>query len=804
MLRYAGILGSIGYPTFYLLRFTKSTPVYEDIVLRLFAIAASLLILLRAHWPATLKPYFFPFSWVALTFSLPFFFVFTSLKNGGGPVAVANTLMAVFFTILFADRRNMLAMLAIGFATAAGLYWATDPHPKLPIDYVARLPTLLLTIVGGSLFKLALERATAERVRQAYASLAGSIAHEMRNPLGQLKYTLENIEKVLPPPTTKAQAQVLTQDDQNALYRYVAQGVAAVQRGLQVVSMTLDEVHQKPLRSDSFLLLSAGDACTKAVEEFGYEDASQRARVSLHVERDFVFHGDETAFLFVLFNLIKNALAYPKLQLCITVEDGQVRVSDNGPGIPPAVLARRFQPFHTSGKKGGTGLGLSYCQRVMQAFGGRISCSSVLGESTCFTLKFPPVTAEESEALRNAALQQARELLAGRRLLVVDDQATLRAVTRQKLVLTGAILDECSDGEQALVMLAHNRYDLMVLDLNMPGLDGYEVTERIRAGHSGIDRSLRIVAHSSEPAAEAEIKTRRAGMDGFVAKPCEQVVLLQALCRCLQKTSVVETGGTSQLAGRSVLLADDSAFNRKAIAAYLQHAGVTVTQAGSGQEALDMLASMDHCDAILMDIEMPGMTGMETARAIRASEMGCRHAPILALTAHSEADMVAAALDAGMSDLLVKPVDMATLYGALLEWLAPAVAVSALTPQPACATAAMTSGLLDMERLESYHRLGVLDELLGDLLPVIKEHIGSVEAAVSAKDLVGCRDALHSLIGMSGEAGAQALCQLARRFYHPVRESRWPAQADWMDSLLALAGESCRALHDYSAAYRTR
>lgn len=803
MLRYAGILGGIGYPIFYLLRFTKLTPVYEDIVLRLLATAASLLILLKARWPVALKPYFFPFSWVALTFSLPFFFVFTSLKNGGGPVAVANTLMAVFFTILFADRRNMLAMLVVGFSAAVGVYWATDPSPKIPADYIARLPTLLLVLVGGSMFKLALERATAEKVRQAYASLACSIAHEMRNSLGQLKYTLEHIESALPSPTTKLQAQVLTQQHLDALYRHIAQGEMAVQRGLQVISMTLDEVHQKPLQSGSFVLLCAGEVSSKAIEEFGYEDPSQRDRVSLHVERDFIFLGDETAFLFVLFNLIKNALAYPQLHLRIEIGGGQVRVSDNGPGIAPEVLASLFQPFHTSGKKGGTGLGLAYCQRVMQAFGGRIHCESTLGKFTCFTLEFPPVTVAEREALHEQALRHARGLLEGRRLLVVDDHAALRAVTRQKLASTGIIVEECADGEQALAMLVHRRYDLMLLDLNMPGLDGYEVAERVRAGHQGIDRTLRIVAYSSEPEAEAQVKTRKAGMDGFLSKPCEQVVLWQALCRALQAPSAADVTEAQQLSGLSVLLVDDSAYNRKAVVAYLHHAGITVTEAGSGQEALALLRSMDRCDAILLDIEMPGMSGLDVARTIRSSEMAWRNVPILALTAHSETDMAAASLDAGMNDLLVKPVDMASLYGKLKAWARPVVGMSASTPRSVSGSASMHRSLLDIARLENYQRLGVLDELLADLLPVIQQHVGRVAVAARANDLAACRDALHSLIGMSGEAGAQALCQQARRVYLPVKEDRWPALVDWAESLQKLAGESYRALDDYVASART-
>lgn len=803
MLRYLSVLGFTAIPLYYLLRFTKAEPQYNDWLIRTVVTVLCIGLFLRDRWPARLKPFYYQYSYLVLIIGLPTTITFTSLHHGGGPIAVANTMMAAALVMLLTDWRNMIVVLLSGISLGTFLYLGTALDPHMPVGYLPRLPVLMVMLLGGSLIKHALEQASAERVREAYASLAGSIAHEMRNPLGQLKYVLENIESVLPPPSTKAQAHVLKNESHDALYRHIAQGEMAVQRGLQVISMTLDEVHQKPLRSDRFAHFYAGEACTKAVEEFSYEDTSQRERVCLQIERDFVFHGDETAFLFVLFNLIKNALAYPRVQLRITVDDGQVRVSDNGPGIAPEALGSLFQPFQTSGKKGGTGLGLAYCQRVMHAFGGRISCSSVVGESTCFTLEFPAVTAVKRDALRDAVLRQARGLLEGRRLLVVDDHVELRTVTRQKLLPTGVAVDEAANGEQALAMLARSHYDLVVLDLNMPGLDGYEVVERIRAGYLSIDRNLRVVAHTSEPAAVAQVKTRKAGMNGFVSKPCEQVVLLQVLCRVLRSSPAAQASGVWQLAGRSVLLADDSAYNLKAVATYLQHAGMTVTEAGSGQEALTLLRSMNCCDAVLLDIEMPGMSGLEVARRIRSSDMDCRNVPILALTAHSEADMATASMNAGMSDLLVKPVDMASLYGKLLEWLAPAVGVSAPELQPIPAQSTLNAGLLDIARLENYHRLGVLDELISDFLPVIKQHVGKVTLSASENDLAACRDALHSLIGMSGEAGAQALCQLARRIYLPVKENRWPALVDWTESLQTLAGDSYRALDDYVTSART-
>lgn len=800
MLRYAAMVGLVAYPLFYLARFTKSSPGYDDWSLRLAAMLACLLILFPNHWPRALKPYFHLVAWAVPIFCLPFLFVFTSLKNGGGPVAVGNTLMAAFFIILLTDRRNMFVMLAVGFILAFGVYWAFEPNPQLPLDYVARLPILLVVVAGGSLFKHGVERAATIRVRQAYASLAGSIAHEMRNPLAQFKLSLEAFQRVLPAPASDVERQELAAGDLNTLYEHIAQGELAVQRGLQVIAMTLDEVHDVPLNADGFSRLTAGETCARAVHEFGYEDASHRAQVSLRVECDFFFRADETAFLFVLFNLIKNALANPGVQVQIVVDAGQVEVRDDGPGIAPAVQARLFQPFYSQGKAGGTGLGLAYCSRVMGAFGGNISCSSVPGRSTCFRLTLPLVTAAEREKELVTTLTKARALFDGRRLLVVETDAAVRFLTRHRLASMGAVVDECAFGEQALRMLAKQHYDLIVLDLQMPLLDGYALARRIRAGHPGIDPQVCIVAYSSEPMAVAQIKTRKAAMNGFVTKPSDQCTLLKALCDAMEASQArVAAQQVASLAGRAVLLADDNAYIRMTVAASLRAEGVTVVEADNGHKVISRLATMDRCDAILLDIEMPGMDGIETAAAIRASALDCRQAPILALTAHFSPSVLQEARRAGMDDLLVKPFDMARLLEKL-HALSLRGALRASEPESSRLTGADTVSLLDIKRLDNLRRIGVLDELMTDYLPAIDRLLGEVEASAKAQSTRACCEALHSLVGMSGEAGARALHRLARQCYEPlVEEGRWPVQADWTAALRELATQTRRALTDYTA-----
>ncbi|MFL6692196.1 MAG: response regulator [Ramlibacter sp.] len=803
MLRYFSVVGLLFFPAYYLLRFGKAAPVYDDWALRLFDAAICGLLFMRARWPARLRPFYLPYSYLVLILTLPATFVFTSLKNGGGPVAVGNTLMATFLVILLADWRNMAVMLLSGFALAIGWYAAFDPSPAMPADYAGRWPILLAVVVGGSLFKRALEQATAEKVRNAYAWLAASIAHEMRTPLAQVRHSLEGVQQVLPAPGALSQLTQLGAAELDVLYRHVAQGEQAIQRGLQAISMTLDEVNAKPLDAANFSFPSAATVVHKAVDEYSYGDEQARDRIRVHVLDDFQFRGEETAFLFVLFNLIKNALyytsQYPGTRVDITVGSHQVKVRDNGPGIAPDVLEGLFEPFRTAGKSGGTGLGLAYCRRVMKAFGGDIRCDSVKNQFTEFTLSFPPIGEAEREEHRGQVLSAARAVLAGKRLLLVEDDAAQRVTARHKLRPLGMQVDEAADGQRALDMLARHPYDLVLLDLHMPVLDGYQVAQRVRQGQVPANRYVRIIAHTSEPVHVARVKTQRAGMDGFISKPCSQLPLAQALHHAMQRR--VTSAASLPLDGRRLLIADDSAYNRRAVAAYLQDAGATVVEVDHGVAVLEQLESGGAFDAVLMDLNMPGLNGFEAARSVRASGRPWAKVPIVALTAHSDAAAIDATRVAGMDGFLVKPVEASLLYDSLLALLAGARPVPRPESLPPPAPLSDAEGpLLNESRLDSYRRLGLLDELLADYLPEIARLVDVLAQAVQSHQLEQARDALHSLLGMSGEAGALALYQRVRRIYVPVLEQRrWPEGQAWVAELRLLASRTEQALRDYGA-----
>jgi two-component system CAI-1 autoinducer sensor kinase/phosphatase CqsS len=797
MLLYAGILGTFAFPALYALRFAKSAPLYDDFLVRLLATFLCLALLLRRYWPARWRPYYIAFSYPALIYSLPMTLVFTSLKNGGGVVAVSNTMLAIFFVILMTDWRNTIVMLTLGALGGVALYLLVDPNPGIPWDYVARTPVFFVIVCGGCLFKLAGEKAASNRIREAYAALAGSIAHEVRTPLSQIKQSIDQMQACLPTSRTGP-----VPDWTHTVRRGLVESELAVRRGLQVVAMTLDEVNARPLDPDRFHYLSAADVCGKAIQEYGYESEEDRNRVRMHVEHDFLFRGDETAYLFVLFNLIKNSLYYaaarPRTEVTLIVRDGEVVVRDTGPGISKEVLPRLFEPFASQGKADGTGLGLAYCRRIVHAFGATIRCESAAGEFTEFIMGFPRVSVEQRDAHRAGVLAAAQRTFQGRRVLLVDDDSALRTLTRHKLRALAIEVDEAADGAQALGLLKRQAYDLLVLDLHMPGVDGYELVDMVRSGAVPGAQSLCIVAYTSEPVHLARVRALRSRVDGFVSKPCEQIPLVQALLSAIQRSDTLAQATPGQaLTGRRIVIADDVPVSRKAVAAYLRAAGAVVVEADHGDAVLDLLVLGGGADAVVMDLNMPGRNGLSTARAIRHSGTAWSDVPLVALTAHSGRAAEDQVLAAGMDGFLTKPVDAEQLYEALVPLLT--------TREPVAGTGApLTRGavdeaLLNTERLAGYQRLGLLDELLADYLPAMERLVTDLARAAAARERGAIVDALHSLLGLSGEAGAQALHAHLRAQYAALAEQGGYPPDGWMERTASLTAQSCRALRRHAA-----
>ncbi len=658
---------------------------YEHLGLRVAASALSLfsLIFVRIDTPFAKK--YFPYYWhFSLIFVLPFLFTFFLLKNNFHELWLYWEIFMIFVLIAFVPNWLIFLFdLFAGVLAAIAVFVLTSPDSRLTPDFdiPMYLTVIFFTVVAGYLFSYSNRRGqVALEKNSALQALAGSIAHEMRNPLGQVKLNLEIIEQQLPGykrggvssahKTFDSLFQVL-----DSLYQHVAWCQVAVKRGSQIINMILDEVREKPIHQSGFIYTSAALITRKAIDEYGFESCAEREKIMYDGSRDFMFRISETMYVFVLFNLIKNALYFlesrPEASIYITLEKGErfnrVKVKDTGPGISPENLGKLFDPYFTASKKGGTGLGLSYCKRVMHAFEGDITCNSIEGKYTEFVLTFPVVSEAELLASHDELIRENRVLFEKKRILVVDDKEPDRVAVREALLPLGVVVDEASNGQEALDTLSGASFDLVIMNLAMPVLDGYEATEMIRNGEVGNEEAtIPIIAYTEQPYTVAQGKIRKAGMQGLITKPCSQHELVREVAGIFQGLQGISR---KKIQGKSVLVADDSSVNRIGLTMLLEKYGMHTEEAVDGSEALEKLENGSF-DLVLMDIGMPKVNGLEATRRIRQSARPkIAPVPVIGLSGESDEQLIREALQAGMNDYLVKPVDAQLLLVKISEWI---------------------------------------------------------------------------------------------------------------------------------------
>ncbi len=392
---------------------------------------------------------------------------------------------------------------------------------------------------------------------------------------------------------------------------------------------------------------------------------------------------DPTRLRQVLLNLLNNAVKFTeKGEVFLKVmRDGatsdivRFTVADTGIGIPEDRLGTLFRSFSqvdtsTSRRYGGTGLGLAISKRLVEMLGGDIRVRSEPGKGTEFEF-----TIKVDWAIGGAASLNT-DSLKGKRILIVDDNATNRRVLELHAKSFGMVPTLVTGGEEALSALRHNEPpDVVILDMQMPHLHGIDVAKRIHdLPHY---RSLPLILFSSLHMSRAQI-TQMAGAGLFadiLNKPIKPSALLHSLMAAIQavpkvvasaapKPAVDLDGKLAEECPLSILIVDDHPTNRKFCSALLKKLGYAPQVAASGREAVDMTATSSF-DTVLMDIEMPEMDGIEAMKIIRSLRSEVAQPYFVALTANAIAGDREAYLKAGMDNYVSKPIELAELVGAL-------------------------------------------------------------------------------------------------------------------------------------------
>jgi CheY-like chemotaxis protein len=427
-------------------------------------------------------------------------------------------------------------------------------------------------------------------------------------------------------------------------------------------------------------------------------------RIDRNIPRYLV--GDDLRIAQVITNLLGNAVKFTPDKGSVSLDARlvkkeadictiQIEVRDTGIGISAKQQARLFSSFEqaessTSRKFGGTGLGLAISKRIVELMQGKIWIESALGKGSAFFFTIQVKTGQgKRRSVSNPAVNWKNI-----RILTVDDALEIREYFSEILQGFGVPCDTAPGGEEAMELIARNGpYDIYFVDWKMPGMDGIELSRRIKK--TGADKSV-IIMISAEEWTVVEEEAKKAGVNKFLSKPIFPSAITDCINECLGLDNLLDreeapAGAADTFAGRRVLLAEDVEINREIVLALLEPTLVEIDCAENGAEAVRMFtAAPDSYDLILMDVQMPEMDGYEAARTIRAFEKDRREqspretppehsqgkspehpkdVPIVAMTANVFQEDVKKCLEAGMNDHVGKPLNLEEVMEKLRTYL---------------------------------------------------------------------------------------------------------------------------------------
>lgn len=628
----------------------------------------------------------------------------------------------------------------------------------------------------------------AQAASQAKTEFLANMSHEIRTPLNGIMGMTQLLR--LTPLTEKQQ-------------RFVDIADRSSVNLLDVVNDILDfskiEANKLQLENSDFDLRELMD---EVMDLFAHRVESKKIELASKIHDDVptCLRGDATRVRQILVNLLGNAVKFTERgEIVVSVSRVEeqadqvtlrLEVRDTGIGIAPAVHEKIFEAFSqadgsTTRKFGGTGLGLTIVKQLVGLMNGTIGLESYLGMGSTFWFQIPFNRPLNLSSRRWEACEAFRKM----RVLVVDDNATNRHILDQYLNGWGLAHVTVSSGKEAMEILrrtigTETRYDLAIIDGQMPEMDGFELARTIRADTRL--ETMKIIMLTSMGQDERLLASEHAGeLDCAVAKPVRQSHLynrLLALTTTGRLQAVpseplpVKTSHPECLTEVSVLVAEDNPVNREAAAEMLEVMGYRVHTVCNGREAVEAAANHTF-DLVFMDCQMPEMDGFAATAVIRTREKKLKlpRVPIVALTAHAITGDRERCLAHDMDDYLSKPFRQPQLIAVVRRWVSEGRSVAESAPEvtgsdgSAVNVVGESVDCLDqgtLQDLRALRRPGRQDPYVGMLtryLDSSREYLATIYQNIAAQDATALAQTTHSLKSSSAMVGAMTLAEHVKK-----------------------------------------
>lgn len=568
------------------------------------------------------------------------------------------------------------------------------------------------------------------------------------------------------------------------------------------LQLDLHPIQLEPLMCDLAVVLS-GNQAQKTVEVMFDLDPALPA----------VLIGDGQRLQQILINLSGNALKFTaqgnvivslrQLERSEAQVKVRIAVTDTGIGITDEQLKRIFDGFSQaeasiSRRYGGTGLGLAISKRLINLMGGELQVESRVGEGSRFWFDLEFAIDAQQIPIKAACAVVDKNL----HMLVVDDNP----VARELLVQMSSDLEWSAEAAQdateamACIKAAYAEgqpFDLILMDLIMPGMDGLNAARLIRdsAGDARMPLVIMVTAHGREALADSE-QDADAPFAAFLTKPVTPKQLADTVARVISgapaRRITTAYQVSKRLEGLRLLVVEDNPLNRQVAQELLMGEGAQVFLAEGGQQGVDtVIGTQNVFNAVLMDIQMPGIDGLEATRLIR-QDARFADLPIIAMTANASVADRQVCLAAGMSDHIGKPIDLDKLVATLQHWTG-TTAPENVTSEPPTGVATENSEAV-LRRFGG--NLKLLQRMLSNFEPEMRKQLQQLNSHASQGDVKAVLAQLHMLKGSSGTMGARQLAEQAAELEQqikrlaPAAAGELLARHNWRDALAGMLEQS--------------